>query len=247
MAFLSRTCPFHSHLDLQVPFSNLAFSPLAVTGTTSRAVAFYRVTSCKNGRAKPLRSVHTTKLQKVLPGATEDVGSPLKTVHAAEDVGSPLKTVDITEDVSSLLKTVALLSAPVVLVELFLPLAAPAFGLDVVSASQIIKSFSLADLDPAVAALLSSVLGPVFASLNFLFIIRIVMSWYPQLPVDKFPYIIAFAPTEPVLNPTRRLVPPVGGVDVSPVIWVAIMSFLNEVLLGQQGLLVLLSQQRGQM
>lgn len=220
MAFLSRTCPFHSHLDLQVPFSNLAFSPLAVTQTTSRAVALYRVTSCKKDKAKPLRSVHTTKLQTALPGAAGDVGSPLRTM--------------------------ALLSAPVLLVELFLPLVAPAFGLDVVPASQIIKSFSLADLDPAVAALLSGVLGPVFASLNFLFIIRIVMSWYPQLPVDKFPYIIAFAPTEPVLNPTRRLVPPVGGVDVSPVIWVAIMSFLNEILLGQQGLLVLLSQQQGQ-
>ncbi|MCO5579742.1 hypothetical protein L7F22_033602 [Adiantum nelumboides] len=98
----------------------------------------------------------------------------------------------------------------------------------------------------ALATLLIRILSPVFTSLNFLFIIRIVMSWYPQLPVDKFPYIIAFAPTEPVLEPTRRLVPPVGGVDISCVIWVAIMSFLNEILLGQQGLLILLSQQRGQ-
>ena len=101
---------------------------------------------------------------------------------------------------------------------------------------------SLAEIDPSTAATIAQILGPIFASLNFLFIIRIVMSWYPQLPVDKLPYVIAFAPTEPVLEPTRRLIPPVGGVDVAPVIWVAIMSFLNEILLGQQGLLVLLSQ-----
>eukprot|EP00250_Pteridium_aquilinum_P023038 c26098_g1_i1 orf=242-883(+) len=148
---------------------------------------------------------------------------------------------------SSLLKNHALQGVPL-LANLLLPsvAAASAFGLDGLSTSHQLTHFILlADLDPAVASLLMHVLGPVFASLNFLFIIRIVMSWYPQLPVDKFPYVIAFAPTEPVLEPTRKLIPPVGGVDVSPVIWVALMSFLNEILLGQQGLLVLLSQQQG--
>jgi len=102
----------------------------------------------------------------------------------------------------------------------------------------------LADLDPDTAKLAIGILGPLFASFNLLFIVRIVMSWYPQLPVGKFPFVIAYAPTEPVLGPTRRLIPPVGGVDVSPVIWLAILSFVSEILLGQQGLLVLLSQQQ---
>lgn len=33
-----------------------------------------------------------------------------------------------------------------------------------------------------------------------------------------------------------------SGVDVSPVVWFALLSFLNEILLGRQGLLVLLSE-----
>ncbi|XP_024387128.1 uncharacterized protein [Physcomitrium patens] len=103
---------------------------------------------------------------------------------------------------------------------------------------------SAAEVDPGTAKLAITILGPLFAVLNLMFIVRIVMSWYPQLPVGKFPFSIAYAPTEPVLGPTRRLIPPVGGVDVAPVIWVALMSFLNEILLGQQGLLVLLSQQQ---
>lgn len=107
-----------------------------------------------------------------------------------------------------------------------------------------ILRLSAAELDPGTAKLAITVLGPLFAAFNLLFIVRIVMSWYPQLPVGKFPFSIAYAPTEPVLGPTRRLIPPVGGVDVAPVIWVALMSFLNETLLGQQGLLVLLSQQQ---
>jgi YggT family protein len=102
----------------------------------------------------------------------------------------------------------------------------------------------LADLDPDTAKLAIGILGPLFAAFNLLFIVRIVMSRYPQLPVGKFPFVIAYAPTEPVLGPTRRLIPPVGGVDVSPVIWLAILSFVSEILLGQQGLLVLLSQQQ---
>jgi YggT family protein len=32
-----------------------------------------------------------------------------------------------------------------------------------------------------------------------------------------------------------------SGVDVSPIVWVALLSFLNEILLGKQGLLILLA------
>eukprot|EP00249_Psilotum_nudum_P025225 c29493_g1_i1 orf=171-830(+) len=104
--------------------------------------------------------------------------------------------------------------------------------------------FLLAEIDSGTAKLIIAVLGPILAFFTLLFVVRIVMSWYPQLPVDKFPYVIAYVPTEPVLASTRRLIPAVGGVDISPVVWVAIVSFLNEALLGQQGLLVLLSQKK---
>lgn len=99
------------------------------------------------------------------------------------------------------------------------------------------------ELDPATAKLASGFLGPFLSAFAFLFIIRIVMSWYPKLPVGKFPYVIAYAPTEPLLVPTRKLIPPLGGVDVTPVVWFGLLSFLNEILVGPQGLLVLISQQ----
>ncbi|XVF09420.1 hypothetical protein REPUB_Repub07fG0091300 [Reevesia pubescens] len=101
----------------------------------------------------------------------------------------------------------------------------------------------LADLDPATAKLAIGILGPFLSAFAFLFILRIVMSWYPKLPVEKFPYVIAYAPTEPFLIATRKLIPPLGGVDVTPVVWFGLVSFLNEILLGPQGLLVLISQQ----
>ncbi|KAL5552997.1 hypothetical protein UlMin_040398 [Ulmus minor] len=104
----------------------------------------------------------------------------------------------------------------------------------------------IADLDPATAKLAIGFLGPFFSVFAFLFILRIIMSWYPKLPVGKFPYVIAYAPTEPLLVPTRKLIPPLGGVDVTPVVWFGLVSFLNEILVGPQGLLVLLSQQVSQ-
>ncbi|KAH1191333.1 Protein COFACTOR ASSEMBLY OF COMPLEX C SUBUNIT B CCB3, chloroplastic [Glycine max] len=101
----------------------------------------------------------------------------------------------------------------------------------------------LADLDPDTAKLAIGFLGPFLSVFGFLFILRIVMSWYPKLPVGKFPYVIAYAPTEPLLIPTRKVIPPLAGVDVTPVVWFGLISFLNEILVGPQGLLVLLSQQ----
>ncbi|MQL95025.1 hypothetical protein Taro_027700 [Colocasia esculenta] len=101
----------------------------------------------------------------------------------------------------------------------------------------------LMDLDPATAKLAISIIGPVLSAYGFLFILRIVMSWYPKIPVSKFPYVVAYAPTEPLLVLTRKLIPPLGGVDVTPVVWFGLVSFVNEILLGPQGLLVLLSRQ----
>ncbi|KAL5721427.1 hypothetical protein ACHQM5_005077 [Ranunculus cassubicifolius] len=101
---------------------------------------------------------------------------------------------------------------------------------------------ALADLDPETAKLAIGILSPVFSAFSFLFIVRIVMSWYPKLPVGKFPYVLAYAPTEPILVPTRKVIPPLGGVDVTPVVWFALISFMSEILVGPQGLLRLLSQ-----
>ncbi|MEM9136866.1 MAG: YggT family protein [Cyanobacteria bacterium P01_F01_bin.42] len=84
--------------------------------------------------------------------------------------------------------------------------------------------------------ILSSLLG-VYV---LLFIFRIVLTWYPRAELNKLPFAIAVMPTEFLLAPTRRLIPPLGGVDITPIIWVGIVSFIREISLGQQGLLTLI-------
>ena len=79
-------------------------------------------------------------------------------------------------------------------------------------------------------------IGLLLAAWTLLFLFRIVLTWYPQLSRDNPLVALVVVPTEPLLSPTRRLIPPIGGVDVTPVIWVGLVSLLRELLVGQQGL-----------
>jgi YggT family protein len=92
-------------------------------------------------------------------------------------------------------------------------------------------------------SLVSLGLGLTLALLTLLFILRIVLTWYPQIETQRFPFNWIFAVTEPCLAPTRRLIPPLGGVDIAPIVWVGICSLLRELLLGQQGILTLVMRQ----
>ena len=80
-------------------------------------------------------------------------------------------------------------------------------------------------------------LGFLLSGLTLAFLMRIVLSWYPQVNLTKGLWIMLTIPTEPVLKITRKFVAPIGGVDVTPVIWVGLISLVRELLVGQQGLL----------
>lgn len=84
------------------------------------------------------------------------------------------------------------------------------------------------------------ILSPLLGLMIFLFIFRIILTWYPQLNLNRFPFNVVAWPTEPFLVPMRKVVPPLGGVDITPIIWVGIFSLLREILVGQQGLLMMM-------
>lgn len=86
------------------------------------------------------------------------------------------------------------------------------------------------------------VLGLFLGLMILLFIFRIILTWYPQVDLNRLPFNLVAWPTEPFLVPLRKLVPPIGGVDIAPVIWVGIFSLVRELLLGQQGLLRMAAQ-----
>lgn len=93
-----------------------------------------------------------------------------------------------------------------------------------------------------IANIMSWGLGLSLGLMTLLFILRIVLTWYPQVELNRFPWTLIAWPTEPLLIPVRKVIPPLGGVDISPIIWVGICSLLREILLGQQGLITMALQ-----
>lgn len=93
-------------------------------------------------------------------------------------------------------------------------------------------------MTPDILAVLA--LNGVLGLMIFLFIFRIVLTWYPQVEVSRFPFNLVVLPTEPLLAPLRKVIPPLGGVDITPIIGVGVISLFREILLGQQGLLNIL-------
>ena len=82
-------------------------------------------------------------------------------------------------------------------------------------------------------------LGILLSFLTLVFLIRLILTWYPKVDLNKGFWLLISIPTSSILNVTRKLIPPIGGVDVGPVIWIGIISFLRELLVGQQGLIKL--------
>jgi len=83
------------------------------------------------------------------------------------------------------------------------------------------------------------VLNILMGLMTILFILRIVLTWYPQVDLNRLPFNLIAWPTEPFLAPMRQIVPALGGVDITPVIWVGIFTLVREILLGQQGLITM--------
>lgn len=60
-----------------------------------------------------------------------------------------------------------------------------------------------------------------FQVLYVLLLARVIMSWIPNLDLSHPAVQFVHRATAPILDPIRRLMPPVAGLDFSP--WVAIL------------------------
>jgi len=87
--------------------------------------------------------------------------------------------------------------------------------------------------------LLDVILGISLSFLTIVFLVRLILTWYPKIDLNKGLWLLISIPSSSILNLTRKIIPPIGGVDVGPVIWIGIISLLREILVGQQGLIKL--------
>ncbi len=69
-------------------------------------------------------------------------------------------------------------------------------------------------------------IGQIIGLYKLVLIVRIALSWIPHNPhnpIISFLYKI----TEPVLEPVRRVIPSIGGIDISPIIVFIGLSFIK--------------------
>ncbi len=61
-----------------------------------------------------------------------------------------------------------------------------------------------------------------------LLIIRILLSWFPNLDWFNPPFSVLSQLTDPYLNLFRSIIPPLGGIDLSPILAFLLLSFLRQ-------------------
>ncbi len=76
---------------------------------------------------------------------------------------------------------------------------------------------------------LASVLHLFLTIYMYVVIARAVMSWFNPNPYNGFVRFI-YQITDPVLDKVRQIIPPIGGLDLSPVIIIFAILFLDKFL-----------------
>ncbi|MBD1812511.1 YggT family protein [Microcoleus vaginatus DQ-U2] len=64
-----------------------------------------------------------------------------------------------------------------------------------------------------------------------LMIIRVLLSWFPNINWYDPPFSILSQLTDPYLNLFRSIIPPLGGIDFSPLIAFFVLQFGSEFLI----------------
>jgi YggT family protein len=66
---------------------------------------------------------------------------------------------------------------------------------------------------------------------------RVILSWFPIQPGSTMASVYRFllTITEPVLGPLRRVVPPLGAFDLSPLILILIVRLVQAQICGARG------------
>jgi YggT family protein len=64
-----------------------------------------------------------------------------------------------------------------------------------------------------------------------LLLVRVLLSWFPNVDWSSNPWSILSQLTDPYLNIFRSIIPPIGGIDLSAVLALFLVQFLRDALM----------------
>jgi YggT family protein len=68
------------------------------------------------------------------------------------------------------------------------------------------------------------ILGKLIGLYSWALIIYILMSWVPDVRASKFGQLLGSI-CEPYLEPFRKIIPPIGMIDISPLVAIFLLRF----------------------
>ena len=71
----------------------------------------------------------------------------------------------------------------------------------------------------------------LFQIIWLIFLMRILLSWFPNVDWYKQPFKFVNDFTEPVFAPFRSIIPPMGGIDFSPIVVFILLGIARDVIL----------------
>ena len=83
-----------------------------------------------------------------------------------------------------------------------------------------------------VIAQILQVLFTTITLYNYLLIIRILLTWFPNLDTSNPILTSLFSITDPYLNVFRGVIPPIGGLDLSPILAFISLSLIKQLVVG---------------
>ncbi|GEK32640.1 YggT family protein [Kurthia sibirica] len=73
--------------------------------------------------------------------------------------------------------------------------------------------------------LLLNILGQAFTIYSYAILVYVLMSWVPAIQQSKFGFYLGKI-VEPYLNIFRRIIPPIGMIDISPIVAILALQFI---------------------
>jgi len=77
---------------------------------------------------------------------------------------------------------------------------------------------------------LASFVSLLFWALELAILIRVLMSWIRPNPYNPFVQAI-YQITEPIMGPLRRIIPPLGMIDITPMVALIILQIVRGMVL----------------
>ena len=87
-------------------------------------------------------------------------------------------------------------------------------------------------LYPQGEIMISRAVSTLFYFYYILIIIRIFLTWLPNIDLDSQPYYGIRSITDPFLNIFRGIIPPIGMLDISPILAIILLQILQGVICG---------------